>query len=201
MASVGAEWEDKLYTFGHAPNLDRSQWLNDKPNLGLDFPNLPYLFDGDVKISQSITILRYLGRKYGLDGKTEQEKIRIDLVEQQLCDYRSQQIFSAPNFEEVKDTYKSGLPDKLAALSKFLGDHEFFAGSNNSYVDFFAYEWLDLQRTFAPGVLDNFANLSSFMKRIEELPKVKEYMASNRFISWPFNGAPAKWGGALNPKP
>lgn len=201
LASVGAEWEDKLYTCGPPPEFDRSQWLNDKPNLGLDFPNLPYLIDGDVRISQSMAIIRYLGRKYGLDGKTEKEKIRIDLAEQQLVDYRSGHPFYNPNFDTIKEDYKASLPDKLAALSKFLGTNEFFAGTNNSYVDFFAYEWLDLQRTFIPGVLDNYANLVAFMKRIEELPKIKDYMASSRYIAWPFNGGPAKWGGPFNAKP
>src|SRR5882724_9377062 len=135
LEAAGAEWEDKLYTCGPPPDFDRSQWLNEKSTLGLDFPNLPYLVDGDVKISQSIAIIRYLGRKYGLDGKTEQEKVRIDLAEQQLVDYRSQQIFYAPNFDDVKEGYKTGLADKLAALSKFLGTNEYLAGSNISYVD------------------------------------------------------------------
>lgn len=30
----------------------RRQWLAEKPTLGLDFPNLPYLLDGDLRITQ-----------------------------------------------------------------------------------------------------------------------------------------------------
>lgn len=43
-------------------------WLEEKHKLGLDFPNLPYLIDGDVKLTQSLAILRYLGRKFKLAG-------------------------------------------------------------------------------------------------------------------------------------
>ena len=45
LAYTGAQWENVAYS---DPNL----WFaNDKVNLGFDFPNLPYLIDGDVKIT------------------------------------------------------------------------------------------------------------------------------------------------------
>ena len=37
-------------------------------SLQLDFPNLPYLIDGDVRITQSSAILRYIGRQFDLLG-------------------------------------------------------------------------------------------------------------------------------------
>lgn len=48
------EFENKLYPIGPAPDYDGSEWLAAKPTLGLDFPNLPYFIDGDVKLSQVI---------------------------------------------------------------------------------------------------------------------------------------------------
>ena len=63
------------YNCGDAPGFDLSDWTNVKFKLGLDFPNLPYLIDGNIKVTQSNAILRYLGRKFGLDGKTEADKV------------------------------------------------------------------------------------------------------------------------------
>lgn len=37
---------------------------------------------------QSLTILRYVGRKHGLVGETEDETLRVELAEQQACDLR-----------------------------------------------------------------------------------------------------------------
>uniref|UniRef100_A0A8C6D395 glutathione transferase n=1 Tax=Moschus moschiferus TaxID=68415 RepID=A0A8C6D395_MOSMO len=51
---------------GDAPDYDRSQWLNEKYKLGLDFPNLPYLIDGTHKLTQSNAILRYIARKHNM---------------------------------------------------------------------------------------------------------------------------------------
>ncbi|CAJ0956965.1 unnamed protein product [Ranitomeya imitator] len=59
-------YEEKVYVIGDAPDYDKSQWLDEKEKLGLDFPNLPYLFDGDIKLTQSNTIMRYIARKHGL---------------------------------------------------------------------------------------------------------------------------------------
>lgn len=58
---------------------------------------LPYYIDGDVKITQSNAILRHIARKHNLSGKTEQEKIRVDVVENQMGDIRSGYVNASYN--------------------------------------------------------------------------------------------------------
>ena len=77
----GANYKDIRYKCGDAPGFDLSEWTSVKFKLGLDFPNLPYLIDGSIKVTQSNAILRYLGRKFGLDGKTEEDKVSRDYTE------------------------------------------------------------------------------------------------------------------------
>jgi len=36
---------------------------------GFAFPNLPYLVDGDVRISQSTAMLKYIARKFDIGQK------------------------------------------------------------------------------------------------------------------------------------
>ena len=56
-------------------------WVTDiKPNLGLDFPNVPYYKDGDLKITQSLAIIRYIGKKHGMYGKSDEESAKIDML-------------------------------------------------------------------------------------------------------------------------
>ena len=44
---VGANYEDVKLSVEN-----RDDWFKQKFTLGLDFPNLPYLIDGDVKLTQ-----------------------------------------------------------------------------------------------------------------------------------------------------
>ena len=204
LAHAGADFAEEFHSMSGPPDFSKEAWFAVKPTLPLDFPNLPYLYDAEtgVKISQSVTILRYLGRKFNLIGGSEGERVRIDLVEQQLVDWRNQGlIFYDPEYvEKHADAYKAGIKEKLAQLSAFLGDRQFLSGGSVSYVDFLAYEYLDVHaRLLIPGLLSQFPNLEALVKRIEELPGVKAFMASERFIKYPVNNHQAKWGSKYVP--
>ncbi|KAM6218735.1 glutathione S-transferase Mu 1 [Rhynchocyon petersi] len=191
-----SKYEEKKYTLGDAPDYDRSQWLNEKFKLGLDFPNLPYLLDGAHKITQSNAILRYIARKHNLCGETEEEKIRVDILENQVMDTRIElaRVCYSPDFEKLKPSYLEGLPGKMKLYSQFLGKRPWFAGDKITFVDFLAYDVLDMNRIFEPKCLDAFPNLKDFMARFEGLDRISAYMKSSKFLPRPLFGKHALWG-------
>ncbi|KAH7941008.1 hypothetical protein HPB49_009185 [Dermacentor silvarum] len=99
----GVDFVDKRYKLGPAPGYDHEEWLGEKFTLGLEFPNLPYYIDGDVKLTQSLAILRYLSRKYGLaanlDRMNDKEMVELDVLEQQAGDLVSSWAKSLHLFE------------------------------------------------------------------------------------------------------
>uniref|UniRef100_A0A8D2D0E9 Glutathione S-transferase n=1 Tax=Sciurus vulgaris TaxID=55149 RepID=A0A8D2D0E9_SCIVU len=191
-----SSYDEKRYTMGDAPDYDRSQWLNEKFKLGLDFPNLPYLIDGIHRITQSNAILRYIARKHNLCGETEEEKIRVDILENQAMDISNQlaRVCYSPDFEKLKPEYLEGLPEMMKLFSQFLGKQPWFVGDKITFVDFLAYDILDLHRIFEPKCLNEFSNLKDFISRFEGLKKISAYTKSNRFFPTPVFTKMATWG-------
>lgn len=199
LSHANVDYEDKLYKCGGPPNFDRSEWLNEKFNLGLDFPNLPYYIHGDVKITQSQTILRYLARKHGFDGRTEEDKTRVDLAAAQVTDYHMDfvRIVYSPEYTKLKEAYENGLPDKLKLLTRFLGERKFITGYV-TFADFMLFEYLEGQTFFKKDLLKDFPVLDEYHKRVRALEGVDKYFKSPGAITYPFNGAPAYFGGAYS---
>ncbi|KAM6976691.1 glutathione S-transferase Mu 3-like [Aplochiton taeniatus] len=192
---TGTEYQDKLYSCGEAPNYDKSCWFDEKPNLGMDFPNLPYLEDGDRKIVQSNAIMRYIARKHHLCGETEDEVIRVDILENQAMDFRNGfVILCYRDYDKMKSRYLNMLPGTLKQFSDFLGARKWFAGDNITFVDFLMYELLDQHRMFEPKCLEDLKNLKNLMDRFEALEKIAAYMKSSRFMATPVNNKMAMWG-------
>ncbi|XP_007427588.1 glutathione S-transferase Mu 1-like [Python bivittatus] len=185
-----------LGVLGIVPNFDASEWTSVKEKLGLDFPNLPYLIDGERKITQSNAILRYIARKHKMCGETEEEMNRLDMLESQFMDFRIGlgKLCYSPDFEKLKPEYLELLPGKLKQYSQFLGDRKWFAGNKLSYVDFIAYDTLDIHQMLEPKCLDQFPNLKEFLRRFEALEKIAAYMKSSRCIKTPIFSSCAMWG-------
>ena len=75
LSYTGAAWEDVQYS-------QSEQWFGkDKMGLGLDFPNLPYLIEGNYNITETNAICTYIidrsSKREELLGATHQERAKI----------------------------------------------------------------------------------------------------------------------------
>jgi len=193
---TGTDFTDTKYVVkGEAPNWDRSHWLDVKFEKGLDFPNLPYYIDGDVKMTQTHGIMRYIGRKHDLCGKTDAEKWKLDMLTEQCMDFRNGWVrLCYGTWEKAKDSYLAELPAKLKSLEDFLGDNPWFAGQNLTFIDFHFYELFFQHSKLAPDAIADCKKISAFVKRFEELPKIKAFMESDRYENFPMNNRMAFFG-------
>ena len=81
---TGTEYQDEMY----GDDEKSTTWWDKKFKLGLDFPNLPYYIDDEVKLTQSCAILRHIGRKNGLYGKNASETALIDMLLDTATDFK-----------------------------------------------------------------------------------------------------------------
>lgn len=192
LAHTGESFTEEFYEIGPGPEFSRDEWLDVKDNLDLDFPNLPYYIDGENKVTNSAAILRYLGRKHNICGKTEKERIRVDIIAEELKELRDGFIrLCYLDYKMLRPKYKKELPKKLKPFQNFLGKNKFLAGEEVTYVDFVLYELIDVHNVMFPECLEK-TNLKDYHARVADLPKVKEFMASDKFLKGPINNKMAK---------
>jgi len=183
------QFEDVRYQQGEGPEFSREEWFSVKDTLGLDFPNLPYYIDGDVKLTESVAIMLHIANKHGstLVGNSYSHMIMGVVV-----DFRERftRLCYSNEFNERRQKYLDDLVPKLKKFSDFLGDKEFITG-DLSYADFAFAESLDSHLEFEPTVLDNFENLKLYLQRFYSLPGIAEYKASDKFKARPLNNVVA----------
>ena len=188
---AGIPYEEKLYEAIRKEDgsIDKSGWFDEKHKLGLDFPNLPYLIDGDVKLTQTIAILQYCAEKAGMDGRTAEERAKVAMLFGLSGDVRSRYTRAAysPEFHSMKADLIEFLHGKLGQLNRYLegveSEHAFLVSAEITYVDLLWYDLIDQFLRLSPEILADFPSVEIFYKRIHILPQVEAYRKSDRYIT------------------
>jgi glutathione S-transferase len=185
LAYCDIPFTNKNYTFP-----DNGEWAHDKQNLGFDYPNVPYLIDGDKKVTESVSILYYIANRAG----------KLELVGNNVSDEKFIQVLTAFNVakdlqtelvrlrflkedaEKAKEeSFASGkAKSKLEILNKNLEGKEWLCGFL-SIADFQLYEIVDRVYDSEPQRLEAYPNIVSFLKRFIEIPQIKAHRASDKF--------------------
>ncbi|XP_075551107.1 glutathione S-transferase Mu 1-like [Dermacentor variabilis] len=190
LAHAGVPYEDRRYSYGKGLEPSQDEWLAEKHKLDLDFPDLPYLIDGDVRMTQCQAILRYLGRKLGLVPKEERTLQRVEMLEHQASDvmWATMHLCYDPGYtEDKRRQFLVDIAEKLHEFEAYLDKHRpFGAGKSITYVDFLLYESLQVVKTLGPSTFrKGYPALQEYCQRVAALPGLKEYLASDRFKPWP----------------
>jgi len=193
LAYIGLDYEDKRYD-----TKNSEVWFDqDKPNLGLDFPNVPYWIEGDIRISESKAIFQYIAREKGQDKKllpdTPEMKRNGDMVESVIWDTWWTLIRTCSSWtEELQAAFKENAPKRLEQISKFLGTNKFILGDRATYVDFIFYEMLYHFVKFDANYLQPYPNIEAYKSNFESIPEIAAAMKSPSYLTGPCIGPTAK---------
>ncbi len=99
----------------------------------LDFPSLPYLLDGEFKVTEVNAIAQYIVKKSGkseLLGRNAEDGAKIltliGIVNEAFKGVRD--LFWKKDFEVIKEQILKKSSIKLNILKNFIGDKEFSFG-------------------------------------------------------------------------
>ncbi|GAV06461.1 hypothetical protein RvY_16447 [Ramazzottius varieornatus] len=177
--------------------VDGEKWFGgQKHSMGLPFPNLPYLIDGNTKLTQSRAILKYLARKHGLVATSEEEMQKQDMVDGVLLDIQNnwgRLVYASEDFEQEKQKFMKEKVDNFRGLDKWLSNQQYVTGNKLNFLDFALLEQLEGHAAAMPELLNQFPNLQKYRERMMNLKGVKEYLTSDRNPE-DWNGPQAKWG-------
>jgi len=183
LAYCEVPFTNKLYT-------DANEWFGkDKPELGVDFPNLPYLKDGSKTITETSSILQYIPIKAGkreLIGDTDEKFIQVQTAlgaVRDLWSGVSRLCWTKGDFEKEKtELFTNGAAKgHLTKFDTILKDREWICGFL-SVADFALFEAVELTHDMDAKLLEPYTNLVTFKKRVEELPSIKAFRATPAFI-------------------
>jgi len=179
LAYCGVDCDYEEYEQGDGPGFDRSCWYNVKYDLGFDFPNLPYFVHGDIKLTESMAIGRYIAETWDetLMGVGPVQRANINMLADILCGINLTQRRNSylPDKKDVviKSIKGGGIPK----IVNFMGKNKFLTGSEPAWIDFFFFEMVEYMQFIMEGKLyELYPTLEGYHKRMTDLPGLKEYL-------------------------
>jgi len=189
------EYEDTVWEV-----TKREVWMDakSKNDVSLDFPNLPYWIDGNVKLTQSSAILRHLARKNGLYGLTDANADEIDMLVDTAMDLKLGLIKAVMgNFDNGREEVIATADAKFLQLSNYLGCKKFLMGNASTVADFALYDALKWHNALDGHLVSKYGNIVEYIDRFENLPRIKAFLKSPKFQQ-PFFPPFAKWGNGID---
>lgn len=193
---LNVNFEDKIYDCGPAPDFDRSCWTDVKFTMGMEYPNLPYLIDGETKITETTGIMQYIAKKYQpeLLGRNAAELGRVHMLAAHVGDLKGKATTPCYMGGEQEAIIESCRP-VLSKIVDAMGDSEWIAGANLTWLDFYFAELVDMLDKLTDGLFNaEFPSLQTYWERFIALPNLAEAWADDsKLMKTPFNNKMAKY--------
>ncbi|CDW74536.1 glutathione s-n-terminal domain containing protein [Stylonychia lemnae] len=178
---AGVSYDQSLYT------NDEDWFKRDKPTLPMVLPNLPYLKDGDLLISEHDAILRYVARKYKpeLSGKTIED---FALVENYLCFWTKIYIeavnlcYTPDVTEERRVEFFKKHEEKFQRLDKALEGKDHFVGDYTTNADLYFYHIASVLMCIHKDTVEKYQNLVNLFWSLDKHEWLQNFQKSDRWI-------------------
>jgi glutathione S-transferase len=174
-------------------------WFDEKFTLGLDFPNLPYIIDGNFKMCESKAIAYYFAAKANnaaILGEDLMGQTKVRQVIDVMCDIDKMlegKIYTVDRGKQLQAFKEMSSPEaqssvKIIQLNKYLGSRPFFVGDAPTLADLYVacimrYYSILFRSSGNDCPFMRCENLHRHMKRVTELPGIAEWLArDDKFV-------------------
>ncbi|KAK3917712.1 Hematopoietic prostaglandin D synthase [Frankliniella fusca] len=165
--------------------ITQDQWPALKPKT--PFGQLPVLEIDGVMVEQSVALARYLAKQFGLDGKTDMERLQADVFVAHIDDLRNQYsaMFREQDPDKKAEILKNIQTNVVPSFFEKLNDRVaknggFTAGKTILWSDIILAEFLDaltIRKTIEPADLaSKYPHLAKVKDAVFNTPSVKAYL-------------------------
>ena len=124
-----------------------------------------------------------------MNGKSDADKATVDMLNGVIHGIKGE--ITGPCYAPgtVKEELAAKALPKFEGVFNFLGEKEFLVGDYVTWMDFYFFELLNFIQFLTDGELaTRYPASVAYIQRVSELPGLKEYLASDKFVAKPFNG-------------
>ena len=82
-----------------------------------------------------------------------------------------------PCYSGEKEKSLAAIDNLLPGIMTYLGDKKFLTGESPTWIDFYFFELVELMNFVKDGLMDEYPGLKEYKSNVENLPKLKEYLA------------------------
>ena len=95
-----------------------------KETLGLEYPNLPYLIDGETKITETVAIMQYIAKKWRpeLLGRSAAEVGRVNMLLAHVVQLKMKSTGPCYSGDGNADAILDDVRPILAKLAEAMGE-------------------------------------------------------------------------------
>ncbi len=147
---------------------------------------LPYLtIDGSTKMPQSITIARFLAKKFNLAGSDDLSHAKCDVIVDTISDLAQayyQKVFFIPKEQQAEAEKKfmvEDAPKHLANIEKLItlyGSNGHSVGNSVTWADLHMFDVTGIIHSKDAHVLEKFPHILKVRQTVESHPKVAAWL-------------------------
>lgn len=158
------------------------------------FGQLPVLIVNGKQLAQSISIVRFLSKQFGISGENSWQEAHIDSLSDQFKDYlvearpyfRVKMGFGEGNVRRLQeDVFIPAFNKMYSIFKKYLNKSGsgFLVGNSLTWIDLVvAQHSADLLES-DENVFDEFAEIKGHQKRIHDVPSIKKWIEERPITS------------------
>lgn len=155
-------------------------------------PNLPYLIDGDFKLTEPIAIATYIiersKKAEQLLGKNIKERARILMVVgviRDIFEHMSLLVYDPKPNVKKEEIWKESISDQLKSVAALRGNKDWLF-DRVTLPDFILAELSYYIEAIYPTEYKNLKFLHEFRSKFLALPEIKSYYEREEAVKGPF---------------